>query len=163
MPRHGSCNAAGGLRFFLPGRLVEFEYFSTEDTEEDDEYRELAKSYHKDMDFAFFAVNFGYSKEEYGALTWREKAFIYKAWEDKIVRDSYNLYNAVFTAEYNANRPKRKKALKLWKKRSIRKANMETIENNLNIIREIEAEESHDWIHAVYAANGMEGWKGGVA
>ena len=48
----------------------------------------------------------------------REKAFIYKAWEEKIVADSYHMYNVVFTATYNVNRKKNKKALKLWRKQT---------------------------------------------
>lgn len=116
----------------------------------------MAEPYRKDMNFAFFAVNFGYSKAEYEALTWKEKAFIYKAWEDKIVRDSYNMYNAMFTAAYNVNRPKRRRALKLWRKASVRKANMDVVRETMSIIHEVEAKEGKSWIEAVYAANGMQ-------
>lgn len=56
-----------GLPFFLPRRLIEFEYFSSE--EADQEYMEIAESYQKDIDFAFFVVNFGYSRSDYDALT----------------------------------------------------------------------------------------------
>lgn len=122
----------------------------------------MAEPYRKDMDFAFFAVNFGYSKSDYDALTWREKAFIYKAWEDKIVRDSYNVYNAVLTATYNVNRPKRKRALKLWKKTSIRKANMEIVQDSMVTICGIEAQEGKGWIDRVYAANGIPKPEGGA-
>lgn len=114
------------------------------------------------MDFAFFAVNFGYSKSDYEALTWREKAFIYKSWEEKIVRDSYNIYNAVFTATYNVNRTKRKRALKLWKKANIRKANMEIVQDSMDTIRGIEAQEGKEWIDRVYAANGIPKPEGGA-
>ena len=58
------------------------------------------------MDFAFFAANFGYSKADYDSLTPREINFLYKAWENRVIADSYHLYNAVFTAVYNVNRPK---------------------------------------------------------
>lgn len=68
------------------------------------------------MDFAFFVANFGYSRTDYDALTRKEKMFIYKAWENKLVADSTHLYNAVFTAVYNATRQKRKRALKRAKK-----------------------------------------------
>lgn len=114
----------------------------------------MAEPYRKDMDFAFFAVNFGYSKSDYEALTNREKAFIYKAWESKIVSDTTFMYNSVFTAVYNANRPKRKRALKLWNKPKVRKADMETIHSNMEMIREIE-EKEHNWIQAVYRANNL--------
>ena len=109
------------------------------------------------MDFAFFVVNFGYSKSDYDSLTLREKAFIYKAWEDKTVRDSYNMYNAVFTATYNVNRPKRKRALKLWKKSRIRKADMDTVKHIESTIHDIDAKEGKGWIDVVYAANGLPG------
>ncbi len=68
----------------------------------------------------------------------REKAFIYKAWEEKTVADSYHTYNAVFTATYNVNRKKNKRALKLWRKQQIRKADMEVIHDNLKVINEVE-------------------------
>ena len=100
------CDCSGGvgkgLPFFLPRRLIEFEYFSND--EADQEYMEIAEPYQKDIDFAFFVVNFGYSRSEYDALTPREIAFIRKAWESKMVADSYNMYNAAFTAYFNANR-----------------------------------------------------------
>lgn len=65
------CDCPGGARkglpFFLPRRLIEFEYFSSE--EADQEYMEIAEPYQKDIDFAFFVVNFGYSRSDYDALT----------------------------------------------------------------------------------------------
>ena len=103
------------MSFFLPSRLVDLEYLS--DDEVDDQYEKIAEPYLEDIDFAFFVVNFGYTKKDYESLTKREKAFIYKAWENKVVSDSYNTYNACFTAFYNANRKKNKRALKLWKKK----------------------------------------------
>lgn len=85
----------------------------------------------------------------------REKAFIYKAWEEKIVADSYHMYNAVFTATYNVNRKKNKKALKLWRKQKIRKADMEVIHDNLRIIKEVEEKEGKSWVAQIYRANGL--------
>lgn len=55
------------MPFFLPRRLIEFEYFSSD--EADQEYMEIAEPYQKDIDFAFFVVNFGYSRSDYDALT----------------------------------------------------------------------------------------------
>lgn len=141
------------MPFFLPGRLIEYEYFSGEP---DPDYEKIAKPYQKEIDFAFFAVNFGYSKTDYEELTPKEKAFIYKAWEEKIVSDSYHVYNAVFTATYNVNRGKNKKALKLWRKAKVRKADMEIIQDNLKIIREVEQKEGTAWIEKIYRANGMK-------
>ena len=46
---------------------------------------EMAKPYKDDMDFAFFAVNFGYTKRDYAELAERDKLFIYKAYENKVV------------------------------------------------------------------------------
>ena len=141
------------MPFFLPRRLIEYEYFSGEP---DPDYEKIAKPYQKEIDFAFFAVNFGYSKTDYEELTPKEKAFIYKAWEEKIVSDSYHVYNAVFTATYNVNRGKNKKALKLWRKAKVRKADMEIIQDNLKIIREVEQKEGTAWIEKIYRANGIK-------
>lgn len=141
------------MPFFLPRRLIEYEYFFGEP---DPDYEKIAKLYQKEIDFAFFAVNFGYSKTDYEELTPKEKAFIYKAWEEKIVSDSYHVYNAVFTATYNVNRGKNKKALKLWRKAKVRKADMEIIQDNLKIIREVEQKEGTAWIEKIYRANGMK-------
>ena len=116
---------------------------------------EIAEPYQKDIDFAFFVVNFGYSRSDYDALTPREIAFIRKAWESKMVADSYNMYNADFTAYFNANRPKRKKALKLWNKKKVKKADMEVIRDNLKIIRDVEKTEGTGWVDAIYKANNL--------
>jgi hypothetical protein len=148
------------LPFFLPRRLIEYEYFQNDP---EPEYDRIAEPYRKEIDFAFFAVNFGYSKADYEALTPREKAFIYKAWENKIVSDTTFLYNAVFTATYNVNRKKNKRALKLWRKAKVQKADMEVIHDNLKIIRDVERKEGKSWIAQIYRANGLPvpGRKGG--
>lgn len=146
------------MPFFLPSALIDLEYLRGDDT--DTPYSEEAKSYQKEIDFAFFVANFGYSKTDYEAITPREKAFIYKAWENKIISDSYALYNAVFKAVYNVNRPKRKQALKLWKKASQKKANMEVIKDNLKIVREVDQKEGSEWVKKIYQANHMT-FKGG--
>ena len=69
------------------------------------------------MDFAFFAVNFHYSKADYMALTPAEKAFIYKAWEDKTVSDTTLIRDAVLNAVSNALRKKKRKERHDWRKR----------------------------------------------
>lgn len=89
-------------------------------------------------------------------LTPAEKAFIIKAWENRLVSESYNIYNACFTAFYNANRPKRKRALKLWKKKSVSKADMNVITENLSIIREVEKKEGTAWVDLIYEKNGLK-------
>ena len=141
------------MPFFLPGRLIQFEYLSSEPNPELDR---IAEPYHKDMDFAFFVVNFGYSKADYEALTPREKIFILKAWENKLVSDTTFIYNAVFTASYNVNRGKRKRALKLWRKAKVQRADMDVISENLAIIREVESREGKSWVDLIYERNGLK-------
>lgn len=143
----------------MPNTLIDFEYFGGNPSTKKEQ--EIAKPYQKEIDFAFFAVNFGYSKADYEAITLKEKAFIYKAWENKTISDSYLLYNAVFTAVYNANRPKRKKPLKLWKKRGQRIVDMETINENLKIVKQIDQQEGDSWVRKVYQANNIPFKKGG--
>lgn len=99
-------------------------------------------------------MNFGYSKADYEALTLREKAFIYKAWENKKVSDSWGMYNAVFTAVYNANRPKNKRAIKLWKKRNGDKVNEELLAENKKIIAAAEKNDGN-WVEKIYKANNL--------
>lgn len=101
-------------------------------------------------------VNFGYSKQDYETLTPREKAFIYKAWENKLVSDTSFLYNSVFTATYNVNRPKRKRALKLWRKAKVRPANKEVIKETLELVKEVEKAEGNDWVRMIYEKNGLK-------
>ena len=139
--------------FFLPSRLVEFEYLGGE---ADPEYSEIAEPYSKELEFAFFAANFGYSKKDYEALTPVERALLRKAWEDKVVSDSYAIYNAAYTATYNVNRKKGKKALKLWKKnRRAHKADKENAMNDLKIVQEIEEKEGKGWVDKIYKAAGL--------
>lgn len=121
---------------------------------------EIAKPYLKEIDFAFFAVYFGYTKSDYEQLTPREIAFIRKEWENKMISDSYNIYNAVFKATYNVHRQKRKKALKLWQKVQVRKADMEVVHDNLQIVKEVERKEGNSWIEQIYKRNNLP-FKGG--
>lgn len=114
----------------------------------------MAKPYGDVMDFAFFAVNLGYSKADYNELTETEKAFIYKAWEDKVVSESTTIRNSVLNAVSNAFRKKNTKFKKLWKKKQ-EKADKELVNNNLKIVREVEEKEGRDWIKRIYAANGI--------
>lgn len=114
----------------------------------------MAKPYHEDMDFAFFAVNFGYTKRDYLDLTEIEKAFIYKAYENKVVSWSTLARDAVLNAVSNALRKKNKRFMKLWKKRS-KKADKDLVEDNMKTIQSIEKEET-GWIDLIYKANGMK-------
>lgn len=115
----------------------------------------IAEPYLNDIDFAFFVVNFGYTKADYEALTRREIAFIKKEWENKLISDSYNMYNAMFKASYNVQRPKRKRALKLWQKSRTKKADMEVVKDNLRIVKETEDREGIAWVKQIYKANNL--------
>nr|DAG31496.1 MAG TPA: hypothetical protein [Caudoviricetes sp.] len=114
----------------------------------------MAKPYQEDIDFAFFVVNFGYTKADYNALTERERMFIYKAYENNLVSQSTLLRDAVFNAVNNALRKKGKRFQKLWKKRP-KKANKELVNTNLQTVQEIEQREK-GWIDIIYKANGMK-------
>lgn len=140
------------MPFFLPERLIGFEYIGGEP---DPEYEKLAKGYQNEIDFAFFAVNFGYSKRDYADLTSREKAFILKAYEEKIVTDSTLLRNAVLNAVSNALRKKGRKFKDLWKKRP-KHLDSEKANENLNIVLEVEKKEGKSWIDRVLKANGLK-------
>lgn len=49
-------------------------------------------------------------------LTPRERAFIYRAWEDKLVRDSQLNHDATLLAEANAHRKRGRSVKPLWTK-----------------------------------------------
>lgn len=114
----------------------------------------MAKPYQDQIDFAFFVVNFGYSKEDYNALSETEKLFIRKAWENYTVSWSTLVRDAVFNGVGNALRKKGKRFQKLWKKRA-RKADKDLIRENTKTIMEIEEHEK-GWIDRIYKANGMK-------
>lgn len=107
------------------------------------------------MDFAFFAVNLGYSKSDYYELTPREAAFIRKSWEDKLVSDNTLMRNAVLNAVSNALRKKNSRFRELWKKAVI-SVDKEKAEDNIKIVYEIEEKEGKDWIDKILKANGFK-------
>lgn len=107
------------------------------------------------MDFAFFAVNFGYSRDDYDSLTMTERAFIYKAWEDRIVLETTFLRDTVFNAVSNAFRKKNKKFRKLWHKKQ-KKADKELMKDNIQIAKDVEAAEGKDWVRRIYETNGLK-------
>ena len=97
------------------------------------------------------------SKKEYGELTPTERAFIYKAWEEKTVRDTTYMRDAVMNAEYNVNRKKGKKFRKLWSPvGSLTQTEKRTYEDTKKKILEIEKEKPTKWVEKIYQANG---WK----
>lgn len=137
------------MLFPVPERLVEFEYLGSDEI--DEEYDELAKDYLNEIDFAFFVVNFGYTKSDYNQLTPTEKLFIYKAYENKVVGDTTLIRNSVLNATVNANRKKNKKFIELFKKRN-KKVDKDFIQNNISVIKEVEEKEGRDWINKLYTS-----------
>ena len=74
------------------------------------------------------------------ALTPREKAFIYKAYETKTVNQSTLLRDTVLNAINNSKRRQGASVFKLWKKRA-KKADISTVRDNMKAITEIEKNE----------------------
>ena len=142
------------MPFFLPSQLVEFEYFGDNSGEVDESYNDLARDYERDIDFAFFFVNFNTSKRDYMELTKREKVFIRKAWEEKEVRESTFMRNAVMNAVANAMRDKKTPFKDLWKKKQ-KPVDFEAVEINLDAIEESNREDEFDWVAEIYKANGL--------
>ena len=70
------------------------------------------------MDFAFFAVNLGWSLEDYHQITPIQRLFILKEWERKVVRDSDMLKHAVELAIANVHRGRGKAYIQLWRRKS---------------------------------------------
>lgn len=112
----------------------------------------MRKPYLQDIDFAWFVVNFNYTKADYLALTPREKAFIYKAYETKTVNQSTLLRDTVLNAISNSKRRRGASVFKLWKKHA-KKADISTVRDNMKVIAEIEKNDT-GWIDKIYAANG---------
>ena len=143
------------MPFFIPSGLIAFRYLGGDPLPEKE--AKLYAPYEEDRDFAFFAANFGYSRSEYDSLTETEAALIRKAWEDKQVLLGSIMYNACFTAVYNAMRKKGKPALKLWRRKSTKKADVEYMQNTLAIAKKIEEAEGKDWVKKIMAASGKMG------
>ena len=115
----------------------------------------MAKPYRNVIDFAFFAVNFHYSKADYMALTPTEKAFIYKAWEEKTVSDTTLIRDSVLNAISNALRKKNSMFKKLWKKLQ-QEADTEKAKDDIKIALEIEEKEGKGWVDRIYKAAGLK-------
>lgn len=120
----------------------------------------MAKPYKDVMDFAFFAVNFHYSKEDYLSLTPVERAFILKAREEKIVSETTLIRDAVLNAVSNALRKKSARFKKLWKKIQA-PSDKEKAHEDIRIVQEIESKEGKGWIAKILEANGIKRKKGG--
>ena len=114
----------------------------------------LTTEYADDIDFAFYVVNFGYSREDYEQLTPRDVAFIRKAYETKTVKETTYLRNAVLNAVSNALRKKNARFQKFWKKVQ-KPLDKEKARNDAEIIFETEEKEGKSWVDKIYEANGL--------
>ena len=104
------------------------------------------------QDFAFFAANFGYSKAEYAALTRKEKLFIVKAYENKLVADSNILSAAVANAVSNVFRKKNQRPKKLWKIQP-KQGDLQERQEQTRIAQQVASQDDTSWIEKIYAAN----------
>lgn len=111
--------------------------------------------YQEYIDFAFFAVNFGYSKQEYYSLTRAEKLFLIKAYENKVVADSSVFASAVANAVGNVFRKKGKRAQKLWKRKP-KRGDLRQRETDLAIAKQSQESDGNAWIEKIYHANGRK-------
>lgn len=142
---------AGRPGFSVPPELIRYKYLRTAEKRETEE----EKKYSREKELAFFIVEFGMSKKEYGELTPAERAFIYKAWEDKIVRDTTYMRDAVMNAEYNVNRKKGRRFRKLWTPVGrISQTEKRSYTDTRKRILEIEKEKPTDWVRKIYEVNG---------
>ncbi len=98
-------------------------------------------------------MNFGYSRRDYYELTPTEKAFILKAYENKVVTDTTLLRNAVKNAVDNAFRKKGRRFMPLWKKAGTKK-DKDAEKNMIEIIKRSEEIEGKSWVAKIYAAQG---------
>lgn len=104
---------------------------------------EEARQYRDDIDLAFFVVNFGMSPEEVNNLTGREKSFIRKEWENKIVRDTNLIAKAVNNAVVNAFRKKGGRMIPMWKK--INRRDEQAAEEARVLIKRIQQTDDRSW------------------
>ncbi|EAC8477292.1 phenylalanine racemase [Listeria monocytogenes] len=95
------------------------------------------------------------SKRDFDELTEREKQFILKEWENKVVFDSTMERNAVLNAQINANRKRNARFVELHKKKQA-KADREFNQQAQKTVAEMEKEGGKRWVDAIYAANGLK-------
>lgn len=136
------------MPFFIPEQLVKLEYTQV------GEASEIEREYAEQIDFAFFVVNYGYSKEAYLQLTPTEKAFIRKAHENKQVLETTLLRDAVLNAIGNGLRKKGSRFNELWRKVSS-PIDVKEAEAGLAVVLEMEATEGKGWVDKIYLENGL--------
>ena len=135
------------MSFFVPRGLIELEYLVSDEEEEDSEEEQ---GYERERDLAFFVANFGYTKEDYNQLTPKEKAFIYKAYERKLVLESSIASNGVGIAVRNVLRRDGEPYIQLWEKKNKQIENIEEIMNAVEVVLEMEERDGKDWVKALY-------------
>ena len=101
-------------------------------------------------DFAFFVVNFNYSKRDYDALTELEKQFIRKAYESKEIHFFSFLRNAMYNALINSKRKKNKKFIDLFKKAQ-KRVDVDFNRNATEAIMRTEEKEGKSWVDKIYS------------
>lgn len=112
------------MRFFLQGNLdrlndlkelTRHEYF--DDVEPDEKRAAMVAPFTNQADYAYFAVKFGWTKDQYYSLTPVERLFIIKEIETQEVQKQELMQATFETAIANVMRKKGKKYRKLWKKK----------------------------------------------
>ncbi|AQR76383.1 hypothetical protein ERICI_02994 [Paenibacillus larvae subsp. larvae] len=110
--------------------------------------------YSYERELAFFVVNFHMSKRDFDELTEKEKLFIRKEWENKVIFESTMTRNAALNAIANANRKKNSRFIELHKKKRER-ANKEFNTAAIVVITQTEEREGKGWVDEIYKANGL--------
>lgn len=117
---------------------------------------EEAEQYAASLDFAFFAVNYGYSKSDYWELTPKDKLFIAKAQEDKVVRETTLTRNAVLNAVNNALRQKGKPFVELWQEPAPM-IDTERAQADMAALQAVEDRDGKDWVARIYGREEQHG------
>lgn len=86
--------------------LTDYEYFTA--------IPEKPTSFDRQRDYAYFAVKFGWTYEEYASLTPVQKLFVRKEIEKQTVSDTELLMAVVESAIANVHRKKGQKRRNLW-------------------------------------------------
>lgn len=113
----------------------------------------MQKPYLDVIDFAFFVVNFGYSREDYDNLTNTERLFIRKAYENKVVSDTTLIRDAVCNAMHNAYRKKGAAFMELWKER--KPVDKKEVKADMAFVARVEKKEA-GWVDMIYQNAGLK-------
>lgn len=141
--------------FFIPPGLIDYEYFDTQPIS--GEQKQEREPFQREIELAFFMTEFGLSKRDYEDLTPAEIAFIMKAWEEKTVRNTTYIRDAVYNATINANRKKRARFIKLWRKTGkIKEDKVQDYKEKITKIEDIEKAEGKSWLEKVFAGAGIK-------